>query len=195
MPGPAGDHLGDGLRVDARPAAAAIALELRSASVLDCELGLHGDQSTWAGTTAVAVSAAWLRFLVARPRSSGQAADLFDAVLLVFPPCLQGEPVGPASSSSRWTSATRSACSAAGGPFAVEDAQLDLEVVDPAAAVLDGRGDRVLADGNAGAGGIEQADATCPGAAGRDVAVRKLDGALDGLVEDAHAVVLFQRRR
>ncbi len=83
----------------------------------------------------------------------------------------------------------------AGGRFlAVEDLELEPEVVDPAAAILDGRRDRVLADGDPGAGGVQQADRLVGELPGRDVAVRELDGALDGLVEDAHGVVLLEDR-
>ena len=72
--------------------------------------------------------------------------------------------------------------------------QLELEVVDLAAAVLDGRRDRILADRHPGAGRVEQADRLVRELPAGDVAVRELHGALDGLVEDADAVVLLQRR-
>ena len=83
----------------------------------------------------------------------------------------------------------------AGGGLALEDADLDLEVVDLAAAVLDGRRDGVLADRHAGAGGVEQADRLVGQLPAGDVAVRELDRRLDRLVEDADAVVLLEHRR
>ena len=82
----------------------------------------------------------------------------------------------------------------AGRALAVEDAELEPEVVDLPPAVLDGRRDGVLADRHPGAGGVQQADGLVRELSGRDVAVRELHGALDGLVEDAHAVVLLQDR-
>ena len=79
--------------------------------------------------------------------------------------------------------------------LAIEDADLDCEVIDLAPASSIGRRDGVLADGDAGAGGVEQADGLVGQLPAGDVAVRELDGALDGLVEDPDAVVLLEHAR
>ena len=106
-----------------------------------------------------------------------------------------------ASSSASWALACSSACcsssirfviAGAGGPLAIEDADFHLEVIDLAAAVLDGGRDGVQANGHPGAGGVEQADRLVGQLPGRDVAMRELDRALDGFLEDPHAVVLLQ---
>ena len=60
--------------------------------------------------------------------------------------------------------------------------------------VLDRRRHRVLADGDAGGGGVEQAHRLVRQLARRDVAVREPHRRLDRLVEDLHLVVLLQRR-
>ena len=83
----------------------------------------------------------------------------------------------------------------AGDLLALEDADLDLEVLDPRLAVLDGRRRRVLAERDAGAGGVEQADRLVGQLPAGDVAVREPDRRLDRLVEDADLVVLLERRR
>ena len=124
----------------------------------------------------------------------GQVADLLDALPLVLPPRLELGQAGACLVERLLDLGHPLGVLAAGGVLAVEDAELDLEVVDPAAAVLDGRRDGVLADRHPGAGGVEQADRLVRELPGRDVAMRELDGALDGLVEDAHAVVLLQHR-
>ena len=62
--------------------------------------------------------------------------------------------------------------------------ELGLERLDAAAAVLDLGRHRVLADGDARAGGVEQAHRLVGQLARRDVAVRELDRRLDRLVED-----------
>ena len=52
---------------------------------------------------------------------------------------------------------------------------------------------RVLAEREAGAGGVEYADGLVRKLAASDVAVREPDGGGDGLIEDAEVVVLFER--
>ena len=79
-----------------------------------------------------------------------------------------------------------------GGPLALEDRDLQLQAVDLADGVLDRRRRAVVPDGDAGAGGVEQADRLVGQLAARDVAVREADGVADRLVEHAHAVVLLQ---
>ena len=69
-----------------------------------------------------------------------------------------------------------------------------VERLDAPAAVLDRRRHGVLADGDARAGGVEQADRLVGQLAGRDVAVRELDRRFQRLVEDLHLVVLLQGR-
>ena len=78
--------------------------------------------------------------------------------------------------------------------LALDDAELDLERLDAPAAVLDLGRHRVLADRDARAGGVEQADRLVGQLARRDVAVRQLDRGLDRLVEELHPVVLLQHR-
>ena len=70
--------------------------------------------------------------------------------------------------------------------------RLDLERLDAAPAVLDLGRRRVLADRDAGAGGVEQAHRLVGQLARRDVAVRQLHRRLDRLVEELHAVVLLE---
>ena len=78
--------------------------------------------------------------------------------------------------------------------FAGDDVALGLQQADAALAILHCRGRRVLAYGDAGGGGIEQADRLVRQLAGGDVAVRQADGGFDGLVEDLHPVMFFERR-
>jgi hypothetical protein len=78
--------------------------------------------------------------------------------------------------------------------LALDDAALDLERLDPALAVLDLGRRGVLADRDAGAGGVEQAHRLVGQLARRDVAVRERDRGFDRLVEQLHAVVLLEHR-
>ena len=66
----------------------------------------------------------------------------------------------------------------ADGLFAADDLQFGSQGLDPPQAVFDLGGHRVLADGDAGARRVEQADRFVGQLPGRDVAVRELDGRL-----------------
>ena len=61
----------------------------------------------------------------------------------------------------------------ADGFFAADDFQFDGQGLDAADAILDIRRRRMLADGDAGAGGVEQADRLVRQLARRDIAMRK----------------------
>ena len=124
----------------------------------------------------------------------GQSEDLLDALPLVFPPRLQLGQVGAGFVERLVNLGHPLGMLAAGGLLPVEDVSLELEVVDRAAAVLDRSGDRIATDGHAGAGDIQQADRLIRELPGRQVSAREPDGARDGLVEDAHTVVLLQSR-
>ena len=76
--------------------------------------------------------------------------------------------------------------------FAIDDAGLDLERFDPPPAIFDLGRNRVLADGNAGAGRVEQAHGLVGQLARRNVAVRELHRGFDRLVEQLHPMVLLE---
>ncbi|EAQ03151.1 63 kDa protein [Pseudooceanicola batsensis HTCC2597] len=82
-----------------------------------------------------------------------------------------------------------------GGLVPADDLELGGQCLDPALAVIDRRGHGVLADRDAGAGGVEQADRLVRQLAGGNVAGRKRHRRLDPLVQHLHAVVAFQHRR
>src|SRR6185369_17943368 len=76
--------------------------------------------------------------------------------------------------------------------LARDDLQLLLEHVDAASAVFDLGRDAVLADRDARARGVEQADGFVGQLAVGNVTLRQLDGGLERLVEQLHAVMLFE---
>ena len=80
----------------------------------------------------------------------------------------------------------------ADGLFAGKDALLDFEVVDTAVEVFNGRRGGVLAEGEFGAGGIEDADGFIGQLAAGHVAVRKADGGFEPLIEDSDLMVFFE---
>ena len=73
--------------------------------------------------------------------------------------------------------------------FAPDPLLFDAQAVDAAARIFDRRGYRVLTDGDARAGRIEQADRLVRQLAGGNVTVRQRDGGLQRIVEHEHAVV------
>ena len=81
----------------------------------------------------------------------------------------------------------------AGAVLAVEDADGHGQLVDAAAAILQGRRHGRVPDRHARRGRIEQADGLVGQLAAGDVAVRKPHGVDHRLVEDPHLVVLLQR--
>ncbi len=124
----------------------------RSASILVLSSACRATSSAEgleAGLAFTLGSGGGLRLLVqvAGLDRLGQTADLLDALS-------SRPPIAPPSAASRRLGLFERlldlghplAVLRAGGTFAVEDADLDLEVLDLAAAVLDGRRDRVLAD-------------------------------------------------
>ena len=79
-----------------------------------------------------------------------------------------------------------------------DDFQLGFQRLDAPAAIFHFGRHRVLADGDAGAGGVEQADRLVRQLARRNVAMRELDGRFERFVENLHAVMLLhasKRRR
>ena len=78
--------------------------------------------------------------------------------------------------------------------FAVENGDLGFQCLNAAAAIIHLGGDGVLADGDARAGGVDEADGLVRQLARGNVTVRELDGGFDGFVEDLHLVMLLQRR-
>src|SRR5262249_201314 len=78
--------------------------------------------------------------------------------------------------------------------FALEDTDLDLQLIDLPTAVFNLRGDSVLADRDSRACGVEQAHSLVRQLPGGNVAVRKLDGARHRFFQYPHAVMLFQHR-
>ncbi len=76
--------------------------------------------------------------------------------------------------------------------LAVDDRPLDLHRLDAPPRVLDLGGNRVLAHGDAGARRIEQAHRLVGQLARGNVAMGELDGRLDRLVEQLHAMVLLE---
>ena len=171
MPGPAGDHLGDRLRVDAdlhqrasRPGARAARPSWRRARPGAWRLGAGVGRRAVAGLRPRGVL---LLDLVARARGSRSTMRP-----LLLPARLElGEPGLGLRRAPRVVSASRSSWRAPVARLAFEDAELDLEVVDLPAAVLDGRRDRALADRHPGAGGVEQADRLVGELPAGDVAV------------------------
>ena len=79
--------------------------------------------------------------------------------------------------------------------LAADDLELGLQRLDRPAAVLELGRHRVLADRDARAGRVEQADRLVGQLARRDVAVRQPHRRLERLVEHLHAVVLLEHRR
>ena len=79
------------------------------------------------------------------------------------------------------------------GDFALKDALLNFEVIDLAHGVFDHRRRGVLAEGEAGAGRVHDADSFVGELAACQVAVRELCGGADGFIEDAHVVMFFER--
>ena len=72
-----------------------------------------------------------------------------------------------------------------------DDLQLGFQGFDTATAVVHFRGDRVQADGDAGAGGVQQAHGLVRQLARRNVAVGELHRGFQSFVEDLHLVVFF----
>ena len=81
----------------------------------------------------------------------------------------------------------------AGRDLAVDDPQLSIDQTDAALTVLDRRRDRRLAHRDTGASGVDQRHRLVGQLPARDVAGREPHCLADRLVENAHAVVLFER--
>ena len=79
--------------------------------------------------------------------------------------------------------------------LALENAHFDVHMLNDAPAILQRCRRRRLAQADAGAGGVQQADRLVRQLPVSDVALRQFDSVLDGLVEDAHLVVLLERGR
>ncbi len=77
------------------------------------------------------------------------------------------------------------------GLLAGDDRQLGLQGQDALARIVDRRWHRVLADGDAGAGGVEQAHRLVRQLTGRNVAVRQFHRGFQRLVEYLHPVVVL----
>ena len=216
--GPAGDHLGDRLRVDADLHQRVLALKrLELAGQLGQLLARaarapraraarrrRGGGRGWRGRRlgASAAPACAARPAPAPRRRGGRfqpAADLADLADQLATPLSSGLPE-PASSASASLLASRQFVEplpmvGAGAVLAVEDARSPrVKLLDAAAAVLDGRRGGRVADGHPGAGRVEQADRLVGQLPAGNVAVREPHGVDHGLVEDAHLVVLLQRR-
>ena len=189
---PAGDNLGDGLGIDADLHQRGFALELAKFAGLGLELGLHGGQLrrglerlAVAGVLGPLLPITGLNFLC-------QGPDFLHPFPLVFPPQFELGQSRLLLFQLLLQSADPLVVRRAGGTLALQDADLDAQVINLAAAVFDSGGNGVLADRDAGAGGIEQADRLVGKLPCGDVTVRQLDGALDGLFEDSHSVVLLE---
>ena len=78
--------------------------------------------------------------------------------------------------------------------LAGEDVQLGLQVFDAPGGVFQRGGRGVLADGDARAGGVDEADGLVRQLTRRNVAVRQPRRRFQRLVEDQHAVMFLQRR-
>ena len=140
----------------------------------------------------------------ARPRSLSRSASalplrrmsriLLTTLLLGLPPGFElGKPPFSAATFSL-AAASRSAVSK---PPAFSRPMISSSTSSPAiraAAVLDLGRDGALADGDAGAGRVEQAHRLVGQLARRDVAMRQLHRRLERLVENLHLVVLLQGR-
>jgi len=75
-----------------------------------------------------------------------------------------------------------------------EDFLFHFEGLDAAARIIDRGGHGMLADGDAGAGGINETDGLVRQLARGDVAVGEPDGGFDGFIQDLHAVMFLERR-
>jgi len=82
----------------------------------------------------------------------------------------------------------------ADGGFPLENLLLHLQVVDATCGVFDRRRDRVLAKGEARAGGIKNADRFIGQLAPGEIAMRKPHGRGDRFIENAQTVMLFKGR-
>ena len=76
-----------------------------------------------------------------------------------------------------------------------EDADRDVQLFDPPAAIFHGRRRGALAQSDAGTRGVQQADRLVGQLSARDVAAGELDRIDQGFVADPHLVVFFQRGR
>ncbi len=80
------------------------------------------------------------------------------------------------------------------GRLALDDLQLGVDETEPSFAIVDRRGDRVLAHRHARAGCVEQAHGLVRQLTGGNVAGRQPHRVADRLIEDAHLVVKLERR-
>ena len=78
------------------------------------------------------------------------------------------------------------------GNFALEDFRLRAQSLDAALAILDAGRRGVLADGHAGAGGIDKADGFIRKLPGRNVAVGEAGSGFERLVEHLDAMMFLE---
>ena len=76
--------------------------------------------------------------------------------------------------------------------FLVENADLGFEGVDMLARVINFRGNGVLADRDAGGGGVDELDRLVGELAGGDVAGGEFHAGFDGFIEDLNFVMFFE---
>ena len=212
-PRPAGDDLRDRLRCDARLHEGRFALHLLELLVEGVELGTErggvrrrgrggrGSRRGGGGRGRFRPGARGLGCGLLLLRSGEvlelrtNVTDLLDQPSLLVPLRLQSD-----EALFRGRLAGRQLDEAvlvvgARGFLAREDLDLGSAVLDRPLRVLD-RGRRCgLADRDAGAGRVEDRDGLVGKLPPRDVSVRQADGVLDGLVEDAHLVMVLERLR
>ena len=157
-PGPPGNDLGDGLRVDRHLHQRRLALKLVQCPRLRLQIGLHPGQLS-GRLERLAVPGVLRAFVVVAGLDGlRELLDFLDVLFLFVPASLELGQLSPGLLQRLLQLVDPLLVGGAGGPLAFEDTDLHLEVIDLAAAVLDGRRNGVLADCHPGAGGIEQAD-------------------------------------
>ena len=181
-PGPAGDHLADEVRIHHHGHERSLALQR-------LQLGRQLDEVRPLGV-AVAAGALLGRRLEALPCR----AHLGDEVPLAFPALLE---VGDAALSlllalGQLGEALGVVCARRFLPL--EHTNLHRDVVELSGRVLERGGDRVLAEGEPRAGGVEDTHRLVGELAVREIAVGEAHRRFRSFVQDAHLVVLLECR-
>ncbi len=181
--GPAGDHFADNLLIDTHSNERSFTLHRLKVGIEFGKLFLEGDAVGGGGSGGV-------RFF----QFAANFADLVDQREFLLVACLQtGEPL---FGGLLLRAEFRQSFAVIGSQrdFALQYASLDGDVVEGAVRVFDGRRHGVLAEGKAGASGVENADRLIGQLAIGQIAIRKFDGGSETFVEDAHVVVLLEDR-